>query len=87
MARPRKDSEVKGAEQRMVEAFWSQLSRMPYRKVTAASIARQKTLPRKRSTPPSRSASPTSPKSFSQETAHRSTSISRRGSPSSAYAS
>lgn len=41
MARPRKDSEVKGAEQRMVEAFWDQLSRMPYRKVTAASIARQ----------------------------------------------
>lgn len=41
MARPRKNSKEKGAEQRMVEAFWDQLSRMPYREVTAASIARQ----------------------------------------------
>lgn len=41
MPRPRKGSEEKGAEERMVEAFWSQLSRMPYREVTAASIARQ----------------------------------------------
>ena len=41
MARPRKDSEKRGAEERMVEAFWDQLSRMPYREVTAASIARQ----------------------------------------------
>ena len=41
MARPRKDSEEKGAEARMIEAFWNQLSRMPYREVTAASVARQ----------------------------------------------
>lgn len=41
MARPRKDSEEKGAEARMIEAFWDQLSRMPYREVTAASVARQ----------------------------------------------
>ena len=41
MARPRKDSEEKGAEARMVEVFWDQLSRMPYREVTAASVARQ----------------------------------------------
>lgn len=41
MARPRKDSEERGAEARMIEAFWDQLSRMPYREVTAASIARQ----------------------------------------------
>jgi AcrR family transcriptional regulator len=41
MARPRKDSEEKGAETRMTEAFWDQLSRMPYREVTAASVARQ----------------------------------------------
>lgn len=41
MARPRKDSEEKGAETRMIETFWDQLSRMPYREVTAASVARQ----------------------------------------------
>ena len=41
MARPRKDSEERGAEARMIEAFWDQLSHMPYREVTAASIARQ----------------------------------------------
>ena len=41
MARPRKDSGEKGADERMVEAFWDQLSRMPYREVTAASIVRQ----------------------------------------------
>ena len=41
MARPRKDSEKRGAEARMIEAFWDQLSRMPYREVTAASVARQ----------------------------------------------
>lgn len=41
MARPRKDSEREGAKERMLEAFWDQLSRMPYREVTAASIARQ----------------------------------------------
>ena len=41
MARPRKDSEEKSAEARMIEAFWDQLSRMPYREVTAASVARQ----------------------------------------------
>lgn len=34
-------SEEKGAEARMIEAFWDQLSRMPYREVTAASVARQ----------------------------------------------
>lgn len=41
MPRPRKDSGEKAAEERMVEAFWNQLSQMPYREVTAASIARQ----------------------------------------------
>lgn len=41
MARPRKDSGEKGAKERMVEAFWDQLSQMPYREVTAASVARQ----------------------------------------------
>ena len=41
MARPRKDSGEKGAEERMVEAFWDQLSRVPYREVSAASIVRQ----------------------------------------------
>ena len=41
MARPRKDSEEKSAAARMIEAFWDQLSRMPYREVTAASVARQ----------------------------------------------
>lgn len=41
MARPRKDSEEKGAEARMIEVFWDQLSHTPYREVTAASVARQ----------------------------------------------
>ena len=82
MARPRKDSEVKGAEQRMVEAFWSQLSRMPYRKVTAASIARQAGCNRA-----------TfyyyfdSIEDLAEEAVDAAIPIGRRGSPSSAYAS
>ena len=41
MPRPRKDSKEKGAEERMVEAFWRQLAHMPYRELTAVSIARE----------------------------------------------
>mgnify|MGYP000893222787 CR=1 FL=1 len=41
MARPRKDSGERGAQERMVQAFWEQLSRMPYREISAASVARE----------------------------------------------
>lgn len=41
MARPRKDSGERGAQERMVQAFWGQLSRMPYREISAASVARE----------------------------------------------
>lgn len=41
MARPRKDSDEASAEERMVQAFWNQLARMPYREITAASVARE----------------------------------------------
>ena len=41
MARPRKDSGERGAQERMVQAFWDQLSCMPYREISAASVARE----------------------------------------------
>ena len=41
MPRPRKDSGEKGADERMVEVFWDQLSHMPYREITATSVARR----------------------------------------------
>lgn len=41
MPRPRKDSGEKGADERMVEVFWDELSRVPYREITATSVARR----------------------------------------------
>lgn len=41
MARPRKDSDIPAANERMVEAFWNQLSRGCYADVTVTSITRE----------------------------------------------
>lgn len=41
MARPRKDSDIPAANERMVEAFWNQLSRRSYADVTATSITQE----------------------------------------------
>ena len=41
MGRPRKDSGEKGAEERMIDAFWCQISFMSFQEITATSIVRQ----------------------------------------------
>ena len=41
MGRPRKDSEEKGAEERMINTFWHQISLRSFQEITATSIVHQ----------------------------------------------